>query len=81
MCIIFLVVHTLEKFSLVHVSTDDCQWPCVKRDREQNAAMDDLPGMCMHVTREHMRPVYFESMLRCLPASCPWLHLVLFLSR
>ena len=41
--------------------TDDCQWPCVKRDTEQNAAKDDLPGMCIHVTREHMLPFFFEA--------------------
>jgi hypothetical protein len=57
MCIISLVVHTLEHFSLVLVVTDDCLWPYVKRDRERNAAKDDLPGTCMHVTREHMQPV------------------------
>ncbi|KAJ1260252.1 hypothetical protein BS78_10G217600 [Paspalum vaginatum] len=76
---VFVVVHALEKISLVLVVTDDCQQPYVKRDRERNAAKDDLPGMCMRVSREHTRPV--ESMLWCLPASCPWLHLVLFLSR
>jgi hypothetical protein len=57
----------------------------VKREREWDAAKDDLPGiLSMHVTGEHMQSVWnFEPIPcgACLPASCPWLHLVLFLSR